>query len=138
MFVRFLSDTDPVPAKKKPTKPAAAPTPAPAPKAEPPVAKAEAPKAATPKVAAPKAKKPAEPKPAPAAASLPPAVVPAAPTPRPVTDDDIARVARAIARADYRSTVPAHEIDDATHVPMDGFYAGLARAAIAAVRDLPA
>jgi translation initiation factor IF-2 len=63
------------------------------------------------------------------------AAAPAAAAPAAAAPDEamIARVARAIAKADPRCALPASEITEATDVPMTGLYAGLARAALAAV-----
>lgn len=66
--------------------------------------------------------------PAPTAAPVAPAV----PLPSAADEHLIARIARAIAKADPRCAIPAHEITDTTEVPMTGLYAGLARAALAA------
>lgn len=73
------------------------------------------------------------------AVSAPAAATPAAVAPArssAAADDAavIARVARAIAKADPRSAVRADQITDETAVPMDGLYATLARAALAAAR----
>ena len=59
-------------------------------------------------------------------------VAPAVPLPSAADEHLIARIARAIAKADPRCAIPAHEITDTTEVPMTGLYAGLARAALAA------
>jgi hypothetical protein len=62
-----------------------------------------------------------------------PPLVAAAPAAAAPDEAMIARVARAIAKADPRCALPASEITEATDVPMTGLYAGLARAALAAV-----
>ncbi len=72
-----------------------------------------------------KAATPAAPKPA--------ARKKATPTPPAITDALVARVARAIAKADPNCVIPAIEITDETVVPMDGHYATLARAALSAL-----